>query len=142
MTQQDDLQRFITAQKRDYETALLEIKQGRKQTHWMWYIFPQMQGLGRSFTSQYYGIKNLKEAKDFLENPYLSKNLYGICEALLLLETNNPTEVFGKPDDKKLCSSMTLFAIASEGLSIFQKVLEKYFSGKYDSRTKRILQNN
>ena len=68
MTQQDDLQRFITAQKRDYETALLEIKQGRKQTHWMWYIFPQMQGLGRSFTSQYYGIKNLKEAKDFLEN--------------------------------------------------------------------------
>lgn len=93
MTQQDDLQRFITAQKRDYETALLEIKQGRKQTHWMWYIFPQMQGLGRSFTSQYYGIKNLKEAKDFLENPYLSKNLYGICEALLLLETNNPTEV-------------------------------------------------
>ena len=142
MTQQDDLQRFITAQKRDYETALLEIKQGRKQTHWMWYIFPQMQGLGRSFTSQYYGIKNLKEAKDFLENPYLSKNLYGICEALLLLETNNPTEVFGKPDDTKLCSSMTLVAIASEGPSIFQKVLEKYFSGKYDSRTKRILQNN
>ena len=76
MTQQDDLQRFITAQKRDYETALLEIKQGRKQTHWMWYIFPQMQGLGRSFTSQYYGIKNLKEAKDFLENPYLSNHLF------------------------------------------------------------------
>lgn len=142
MTQSDDLQRFITAQQSDYETALREIKNGKKMTHWMWYIFPQVQGLGRSSTSQYYAIKDLEEAKAFLENPYLSKNLHEICEALLQLETNNPTEVFGKPDDKKLCSSMTLFALVSGEQSVFHKVLEKYFQGKYDNRTKRILHSN
>ena len=139
---QYDLSRYVTAQQRDYQSALTEIKNVKKVSHWMWYIFPQIRGLGKSSTSQFYAIQSLDEAKAFLEHPYLGHNIIEISEALLSLDTSDAYEVFGKPDDKKLCSSMTLFAIASEGPSIFQKVLEKYFSGKYDSRTKRILQNN
>ena len=134
-----DLSRFIVAQQRDYQTALAEIQNGRKMSHWMWYIFPQIQGLGKSLTSQYYAIQDIDEARDFLKNSYLRNNLVQICQALLLLQTNNATEVFGKPDDMKLRSSMTLFACASEGDSVFTQVLIKFFDGKPDNRTKKLL---
>ena len=134
-----DLDRFIVAHQRDYEIALGEIKNGEKRSHWMWYIFPQMKGLGISTTSQYYAIHNLEEAKAFLQNPYLGKNLLEICNALMQLETNNATEVFGKPDDMKLRSSMTLFAYAAGADSVFVQVLDKFFGGKYDIRTKQML---
>lgn len=105
----------------------------------MWYIFPQIQGLGKSSTSQYYAVSSLEEAAQFLEESYLSKNFYVICEALMQLDTSNATEVFGRPDDMKLRSSMTLFAYVAGEQSFFNQVLGKYFHGKYDNRTKRIL---
>ena len=138
-TDNTDLSRFTEAQKNLYLTALSEIKNGRKLSHWMWYIFPQMLGLGRSSTSQYYGIKNEMEARAFLNDPYLGKNLIEISSVLLGLKTDNPREVFGRPDDIKLKSCMTLFAHISEKDSVFQKVLDKYFNGNKDGRTLKIL---
>ena len=142
-----DSERFITAQEHSYQTALREIKNGKKQSHWMWYIFPQVKGLGRSSTAEYYAIENLDEAKAFLENPILDTHLSRICEALLSLETSNATEVMGRPDDMKLRSSMTLFDEASRHLdgstsnptSIFKQVLDKYYAGKRDRRTLKVL---
>ena len=134
-----DLQRFTDAQKRDFETAFAEISNGRKDTHWMWYIFPQIAGLGKSPTSSYYAIRSLDEARAFLDDPYLGANLVSICQALLTLPPDNATEIFGKPDDKKLRSSMTLFSIAAGDGSIFEKVLEKFFDGKRDRLTTKIL---
>lgn len=134
-----DLSRFTKAHRYSYQTALSEIKNGRKTSHWMWYIFPQMRGLGRSDTSRYYAIQSLDEAKAFLKDPYLGKNLLEISNTLLALDTNNATEVFGKPDDWKLKSCMTLFSIISEDGSVFHKVLDKFFYGKPDKRTLKIL---
>ena len=139
MNKQYDLSRFIEAHKEDYEMALNEIKQGRKRSHWMWYIFPQIQGLGLSSTSQYYAIKDSDEARAFLNDPYLSGHLLEISNVLLQLKTDNPTEVFGIPDDMKLRSSMTLFALVSDENSVFHKVLDKYFNGKYDYKTINIM---
>lgn len=133
------LTRFTEAHRRSYEAALKEIRNGRKQSHWMWYIFPQIHGLGHSSTSQYYAIQNLDEASAFLNDPYLGGNLLEITGALLLLDEENPTAVFGKPDDKKLRSSMTLFALVAEKDSVFRQVLNKYFEGKPDKRTLGIL---
>ena len=93
------LQRFTDAQKMDFDTALAEIRNGRKESHWMWYIFPQLCGLGFSSMSEYYGIKDLEEAKAFLNDPYLGENLRTISEALLELKTDDPHQVFGSPDD-------------------------------------------
>ena len=139
MTHSFDLDRFTEAQRRDYRTALEEIKDGRKRSHWMWYIFPQMQGLGHSPTAQYYGISGLEEAKAFLTDPYLGGNLRGICEALLLLETKDAYAVFGHPDDMKLHSSMTLFALATGEGSVFHRVLNAFFDGIPDDNTLKIL---
>lgn len=139
MDQIMDLSRFTEAQKRAYQTALREIQSGRKVSHWMWYVFPQLHGLGKSPTSQYYAIKSLDEAAAFLHDPYLGGNLLEICHALLALKTNNATEIFGSPDDKKLKSCMTLFSIVPDSDPVFQNVLEKYHGGKRDSRTLRIL---
>lgn len=139
MAKEMDLQRFITAQKMDFDLALGEIENGRKVSCWMWYIFPQVRGLGRSSTADYYGIESLEEARAYLADPYLGGNLRKICRALLRLEENNPTAVFGRPDDMKLKSSMTLFACASEDDTLFRDVLEKYFGGKTDRRTLKIL---
>ena len=133
-----DLNRFVEEQKDDYQTALGEIKSGRKKSHWMWYIFPQIAGLGRSSTAQYYSIKNLEEAKAFLEDPYLGDNLKEITKALLGLEGNDPVAVFGSVDSMKLKSSMTLFGLVSEEGSIFQQVLDKYYGGEGDQRTVEI----
>ena len=134
-----DLSRFTKAQEQDFKTAFKEIKNGRKMSHWMWYIFPQIQGLGKSSTSQYYGIKDLNEARAFINDPYLGRNLKKISMALLELEENNAVAIFGKPDDIKLKSCMTLFSCISEDGSIFHKVLEKYFDGRQCKRTVSII---
>lgn len=134
-----DLSRFKKAQEQDFKTAFKEIKNGRKMSHWMWYIFPQIQGLGKSSTSQYYGIKDLNEARAFINDPYLGENLKKISMALLELEENNAVAIFGKPDDIKLKSCMTLFSCISEDGSIFHKVLEKYFDGRQCKRTLSII---
>ena len=135
---ENDLERFLEAQEYGYPAALRELRAGRKKSHWMWYIFPQIHGLGVTPTSQYYAIRSLQEAKDFLADPYLGGNLIKITSARLDLDTNNASHVFGFPDDLKLRSSMTLFAQVSD-FDVFQKVLDKYFDGKPDDRTLSIL---
>ena len=134
-----DLSRFTIAHQSDFETALREIKSGKKRSHWMWYIFPQIYGLGYSYTSQYYAIQSLEEAKAFLVDPYLGSNLILICEVLIKLESNDVLEVFGSPDNMKLQSCMTLFSLADNGNSVFDKVLGKFFDGQPDHRTLTIL---
>ena len=133
------LQRFEDAHRQDYETALAEIRRGRKTSHWMWYIFPQLKGLGHSPTAQYYGIENLAEAEAFLAHPVLGVHLVEISRALLALETNNADLVFGYPDNLKLRSSMTLFAQIREADPVFGQVLDKFFEGKPDQRTLELL---
>ena len=135
-----DLSRFITSQQTDYPTALAEIKSGKKTTHWIWYIFPQIKGLGQSSPSVYYAIQSLEEARQFLAHPYLGANLIEISKALLELESNNPVGVMGTHTDAvKLRSSMTLFSIADETQPVFQAVLDKFFDGKPDPLTISIL---
>ena len=129
----------MNAHQTDYQRALTEIKNGKKVSHWMWYIFPQLKGLGRSFTSEYYGIQDLDEAKAYLADPILGRHLFEICNALLSLDTNDATEVMGRPDDRKLKSSMTLFDAATESSDVFRLVLEKYYNGKKDYRTLEML---
>lgn len=133
-----DLNRFISAQERSYDAALREIKAGQKRTHWMWYIFPQIAGLGFSSTAQFYAISSMQEAKDYYAHPVLGKRLVEISEALLALDTSDAGAVMGYPDDLKLRSSMTLF-LAASGDAVFQKVLDKFYSGKPDSKTLNIL---
>ncbi len=135
-----DLSRYTLMHKRDFETAFLEIKSGRKQSHWMWYIFPQIYGLGKSSTSAYYAIKSAAEAKAFLEDEYLGNNLCKICDALLESESNNAVDIFGKTDAMKLKSSMTLFAYVSEENPVFKSVLKKFFNDTQDKRTLRLLE--
>lgn len=130
-----DLSRFLKAQEQDYERALSEIRSGRKRSHWMWYIFPQIQGLGFSSTAQYYAIRDLQEAKDYLQHPVLGPRLKEISSALLELEGLSASEIFGYPDDLKLRSSMTLFRMADLDCPIFLEVLEKYYNGEPDFRT-------
>ena len=139
---QFDLQRFTDAQKRSYVTAREEIRRGRKRSHWMWYIFPQMRGLGFSSNAHYYGIVGLEEARAYLADPYLGGNLREISGLLLELDTNDPYRVFGTPDDMKLHSSMTLFALVSEEGSVFHRVLDKFYGGTMDRGTLRILGMN
>jgi uncharacterized protein (DUF1810 family) len=135
MSEETNLNRFIDAQDADYPVALSEIKQGRKKSHWMWYIFPQIQGLGFSETSKYYAIKNVKEAVEFLKHPVLGNRLINICQALLDLPVTDANKVFGSPDDLKLKSSMTLFASLPDTNPVFQLLIEKYFNGMKDNKT-------
>ena len=128
------VERFIDAQKEDYDMAFREISNGKKRNHYMWYIFPQVKGLGRSSTAKYYGIDGLKEAREYMKNEYLANNLIDISNELLKLETNDPVEIFGHIDSKKLRSSMTLFELVSDN-DVFHLVLEKYFDGKRDQIT-------
>ena len=121
-----DLNRFLTAQRRDYAAALREIQNGRKRSHWIWYIFPQVAGLGMSSTSQYYAISGLDEARAYLREPTLRAHLLEISSALLALDESDPTAVFGFPDDLKLHSSMTLFAAAAPDEPVFSAVLDKF----------------
>ncbi len=133
------LQRFVDAQENVYEKAYSEIEQGRKQTHWMWFIFPQISGLGQSQTSIYYAIKNLQEAELYLNHPLLGVRLIRICDVLLQQASNNAHEIFRPPDDKKLFSSMTLFNEVPSADPIFKNILVKYFSGKREVQTLKIL---
>ena len=128
------VERFIDAQKEDYDIGFREISNGKKRNHYMWYIFPQVKGLGRSSTAKYYGIDGLDEAREYMENEYLANNLINISNELLKLETNDPVEIFGHIDSKKLRSSMTLFELVSDN-EVFHLVLEKYFDGKRDQIT-------
>ena len=135
----DKLERFLTAQQSYYQTALQEIQSGQKRSHWMWFIFPQIAGLGYSETAQYYAIQDLDEARAFLKNTTLGRNLIEISQALLEVASDDATEVMGWPDNLKLKSSMTLFALAKPECEVFQKVLDKYFQGERDQRTIEIL---
>lgn len=134
-----DLNRFRLAHRNSYSAALTEIKNGRKVSHWMWYIFPQLKGLGHSSTSDYYGIRDLEEAKVFLQDSFLRNNLLEISSALLGIDCNDASIVMGRPDDMKLKSSMTLFSVAAPEEKVFKMVLEKYYSGKPDYRTLKML---
>ena len=135
------IDRFLKAQKNTYEEALAEIKNGKKRSHWIWFIFPQIQGLGFSAISQEYAIKDLEEAREYLNNPLLKERLLEISKALIDLPEFDPTKVMGYPDDLKLCSSMTLFHVVDPEEPVFKLVLDKYFDGKIDKNTIRILEN-
>jgi uncharacterized protein (DUF1810 family) len=139
MSKENNLKRFIDAQQSDYETALTEIKNGKKRSHWMWYIFPQIQGLGFSETSIFYAIKDVSEAEAFLKHPTLGSNLIEISNALLGLENNNANSILGSPDDMKLKSSMTLFASLPNTNPVFDLVLKKFFDGAKDSKTLQMI---
>ena len=134
------LDRFISKQEIFYETAFKEISNGKKESHYMWYIFPQIDGLVKnpSSTSKKYAIKDLEEAREYIQNEYLRNNLVNISSELLKLDTDNPVEIFGSTDSKKLKSSMTLFEFVSDE-EVFSQVLEKYYSGKRDERTLKLL---
>jgi uncharacterized protein (DUF1810 family) len=138
MNESHDLERFVRAQEGDYERALSEISQGRKQSHWMWYIFPQIEGLGFSVMSRRYAIKSLAEARAYLNHAVLGPRLIACVEALLSLEDRSAELIFGFPDDKKLRSCATLFAAASPPGSVFHRLLDKYFRGERDPATLRV----
>ena len=133
------LERFVRAQEHSYDAALREIRGGRKRSHWIWYIFPQLDGLGYSPTAQYYGIRDLEQAKDYMAHPVLGPRLVEISEALLALPSSDPGAVMGYPDDLKLCSSMTLFELAAPDQPVFGKVLDKFYGGRRDPLTLRLL---
>jgi uncharacterized protein (DUF1810 family) len=135
------LNRFIDAQQSTYSAALSEIRNGKKQSHWMWFIFPQIRGLGSSDISKYYAIKDLDEAESFVKHPILGPRLIEVCYELVNLESNDANEIFGKPDDLKLRSSMTLFASVEGVNPIFKTVLSKYFKGVEDNSTLEIINN-
>lgn len=135
----NSLDRFLEVQERMYEVALKEIKNGRKHSHWMWYIFPQLRGLGRSQMAYTYGINGLEEAKAYLEHPVLSARLIEITEALLGHKDKPAYKILGDIDDMKLQSCMTLFSIISENGSVFHQVLECFFDGELDVNTLEIV---
>ena len=139
MELETSLQRFIDAQKSDYSIALSEVKNGKKRSHWMWYIFPQIAGLGFSEMSKFYSLKSLHEADEYLKHPVLGPRLIEISNALPDLKSNDALSIFGFPDDQKLKSSMTLFSILPDTNPVFQKVLDKFFNGLKDAGTLDIL---
>lgn len=130
-----DLQRFIDAQASTHERALAELKSGRKQSHWMWFMFPQLTGLGHSDMARRYGISGRDEAIAYLQHPLLGKRLADCCEALLKWDERSATHIMGSPDDMKLRSSMTLFAAVAPDTPVFQQVLDAFFDGKPDAVT-------
>jgi uncharacterized protein (DUF1810 family) len=136
-----ELERFKRAQEQAYETALAEIRNGRKRSHWMWYIFPQIAGLGSTDISRYYAIRDIREATDYLVDETLGIRLINICKALLELETSDAHAVFGSPDDLKLRSSMTLFDAVPATFPVFGQVLDKFYGGERDQRTLDILKS-
>ena len=137
-----DLKRFLLAQAEQYEQALKEIRVGQKESHWMWYIFPQFNGLGASAMTRRYSIKSLAEAQAYLAHPLLGPRLLASVEAVLQHRNKSVSEIFGYPDDLKLHSSATLFAAVSSTDSVFHRLLEQCFEGACDSRTLRLIQQN
>lgn len=134
-----DLQRFVDAQRDDHAVAIEEIRRGRKQSHWMWYVFPQLAGLGSSPTARRYAIRGLTEAEAYLRHPLLGPRLVEAAEAALAVAGRSAREVFGSPDDLKLRSSATLFAQVSPDGSVFHRLLDRYFDGSPDPRTLALL---
>ncbi len=135
-----DLKRFSSAQESIYESVLAELRSGQKRTHWMWYIFPQIDGLGHSATTKYYAIKNTEEARQYLNHPVLGTRLLECAEAVFAIERRSISEIFDYPDDLKLKSSMTLFAYITNPRSVFARILDKYFHGEPDGRTLQLLE--
>jgi uncharacterized protein (DUF1810 family) len=133
------LSRFVRAQEADYDHALSEIKSGRKRTHWMWFIFPQFDGLAFSATSKYYAIKSAAEAKAYLDHPVLGPRLLECAEAVVQFNGRSAAEIFGSPDDLKLRSSATLFASVLPAGSVFDRLVEKYYRGERDGKTLELL---
>lgn len=134
-----ELNRFVAAQESSYAAALAELSQGQKRSHWMWYIFPQIAGLGRSSTAQRYAISGLEEARAYLAHPVLGDRLRECCDQLLILEGVSAHDIFSSPDDMKLRSSMTLFSAVDGQPSIFFQVLQKYYQGQMDTATLDII---
>jgi len=139
MTSATNFQKFIDAQQSDYSIALSEIKNGKKRSHWMWYIFPQISGLGFSEISKLYSLKNIGEAEEYLKHPVLGQRLIEISNALLHIKSNDAHSVFGTPDNLKLKSSMTLFSLLPDTNPVFDAVLDKFFNGSKDVKTLEIL---
>lgn len=137
-----NLDRFLDAQKYSYQTALSEIKNGYKRSHWMWYIFPQLKGLGYSSTSVYYGVESIEEAQAYLNHPVLCDHLLEICEALLLHKDKSSSEILGPVDAKKLQSCMTLFHLAQPELTICQQILDVFYQGNFDKMTLQLIEQN
>lgn len=133
-----NLQRFLDAQQGDYEHALAEVRNGRKYSHWIWYIFPQLKGLGMSYNSQYYGISGKEEAEAYLSHPVLGERLREITSAFLQLRSKTAEEVFGSLDAMKVLSCMTLFNEVAPG-DLFRQVIDRYYQGETDEMTKRML---
>lgn len=134
-----DLNRFVEAQQGDYERALSEIAGGRKRSHWMWYIFPQIDGLGFSSISRHFSIKSIEEARAYLDHPVLGPRLLKCAEAVVGVEGQSAVEIFGSPDDLKLKSCATLFASVLPAGSVFERLLAKYYEGTRDEKTLRLL---
>lgn len=137
-----DLMRFLDAQNKLYLTALSEIKKGKKQTHWMWFIFPQIKGLGTSSIANYYAINDLKEAGDFLQHPVLAKHLVEISKLLLTFKRKSIESVLGDLDARKLRSSMTLFSQVENADPVFRDVLNTFFAGAEDMQTLSLLNSS
>jgi uncharacterized protein (DUF1810 family) len=134
-----NLNRFTKAQEGIYDRVMAELTGGRKRGHWMWFVFPQIEGLGHSSISRQYAIKSIEEAREYLKHPLLGARLSDCAEAVLGIEGSSASEIFGFPDDLKLRSSMTLFATISEHGSVFALVLDKFFNGDQDERTLQLL---
>jgi uncharacterized protein (DUF1810 family) len=140
--EQYDLARFLKAQEYNYEDALAELKNGRKTSHWMWYVFPQIDGLGFSSTAKLYSIKSVEEAVAYLAHPVLGQRLRECTKAVLATKGRSASEIFGSPDDMKLKSSMTLFeTVAEDDETLFSDILSKYYDGERDAKTLQILEN-
>lgn len=135
------LSRFLEAQADNYATALAEIKGGQKVSHWMWYIFPQLDGLGHSSTAKFYAIKSSNEARAYLDHPVLGERLRECAEAVLQVEGRSASQIFGSPDDFKLRSCATLFVTVSPPASVFERILEKYYRGARDEKTISLLEH-
>jgi uncharacterized protein (DUF1810 family) len=133
------LSRFVQAQEKDYARALAEIKNGQKRTHWMWYIFPQVDGLGQSTTARFYSIKSIDEARAYLQHPILGSRLIECAQAVIGVHGLSAAQIFGTPDDMKLLSSATLFACISPPGSVFESLIEKYYASRRDESTLRLL---
>ncbi|PWB23616.1 DUF1810 domain-containing protein [Flavobacterium sp. HTF] len=135
----NDLTRFLEAQNKLYLTALTELKKGKKETHWMWFIFPQIKGLGRSEMSKLYAIENLQQSEEFLAHPVLGKHLIEVSKVLLEFKMKSAESILGDLDALKLQSCMTLFSLTNNTNPVFQEVLDAFFSGKFDTLTLSII---
>ncbi|AMJ63929.1 DUF1810 domain-containing protein [Bosea sp. PAMC 26642] len=135
-----NLQRFVEAQARTFDTAFSEMREGRKRSHWMWFIFPQLRGLGRTPTAQFYGVASLEEARAYLAHPLLGPRLEEVTQAVLATHDRSVQEIFGSPDDRKFHSSMTLFAIASPRQDRpFRDALDRWFAARMDAGSLALL---